>query len=431
MDGIKRLSEILSSACQSDEQKKKMPSLSELRDCAKKMYLPAQLKNSTSMGYHIEFYLFNPLTNKMERQRIKLNRLKKRCKSKSDFLLEAQTTINLINQRLLSSNFSPDSFGKNSPVPEKAPEVREVLVSKAVSEFLSEKKQELRDTSFRCYRIFCQQLLAWLEKEHPALPCSLMTRQVAVSYMDYVYRGGNSSASKSGRKANGFVSARTYNNNVKLGRAFSKWCVEKCYLDEDVFARISTKKQHQKERIIIPPDTRYELTKYLREHHPKFLLVCQLVYTSLLRPVEISRLQVGDIDIEQHCIHVPASKSKNHNPRDARLSQELADMIEQHIRFHGADEYLFADGWTPGQKALSSHTYTNVWCQIREELHLPKQMQLYSLRDSGINELLKAGVDPLSVMQAADHHDLKMTTIYANHRSSNLASEINEKAPDF
>lgn len=432
MDGIKLLSEILtSSACLQDEQKKKMPTRETLPGIIGRNYMPAQLRQSKSMGYHIEFYLMNPLTGKMERQRIKLNRLKKRCKSKADFLIEAHTTINRINQALLGTTFSSCEFGiSEQPQKEKTTE-SSILMSEAVARFLEEKKVELRETSFRSYRTFCKQFLSWLENCHKSLPCSLMTRQLAVSYMDFVYRGGNSASATSGRKAEGFVSPRTYNNNLKLARALSHWCVEKCYLEDDVFSHISAKKQRQKERITIPSDVRTVLSNYLKDHHPKYLIICELVYTSLLRPVEISRLQVGDVDIDNCCIHVPASKSKNHNSRDARLSSELCALLSQHIMFHNADEFLFAEGWTPGVKALSSHTYTNVWTRIREELHLPKQMQLYSLRDSGINELLRAGVDPLSVMQAADHHDLKMTTIYANHHNKNLINEVNKKAPNF
>lgn len=68
---------------------------------------------------------------------------------------------------------------------------------------------------------------------------------------------------------------------------------------------------------------------------------------------------------------------------------------------------------------------------MRKELVLPQEMQLYSLRDTGINNMLKAGIDPLTVMQAADHHDLSMTTRYANHADPNLMRTLQEQAPDF
>lgn len=67
---------------------------------------------------------------------------------------------------------------------------------------------------------------------------------------------------------------------------------------------------------------------------------------------------------------------------------------------------------------------------MRNKLHIPDEMQLYSLRDTGIFDKIKAGVDPLTVMQAADHHDLAMTTRYANHYDPNMVHIISE-ADDF
>lgn len=51
-------------------------------------------------------------------------------------------------------------------------------------------------------------------------------------------------------------------------------------------------------------------------------------------------------------------------------------------------------------------------------------MQLYSLKDSGITELLESGLDALTVMKAADHHDLTTTTKYASHRDNNMISKV-------
>jgi integrase len=58
-------------------------------------------------------------------------------------------------------------------------------------------------------------------------------------------------------------------------------------------------------------------------------------------------------------------------------------------------------------------------------------MQQYSLRDTGIFDMIKNGIDDLSVMQHANHHSLEMTTIYANHVDPHLADIIREKSPKF
>ncbi|MCQ2306724.1 MAG: hypothetical protein MJ000_04050 [Bacteroidales bacterium] len=45
--------------------------------------------------------------------------------------------------------------------------------------------------------------------------------------------------------------------------------------------------------------------------------------------------------------------------------------------------------------------------------------------------MLKSGIDPFTVMQHADHHDLSMTTRYANHADTHLVETIKERVPRF
>jgi site-specific recombinase XerD len=85
----------------------------------------------------------------------------------------------------------------------------------------------------------------------------------------------------------------------------------------------------------------------------------------------------------------------------------------------------------PGKKHIAYSRFRKDWQDMREALGLPDEMQLYSLRDTGLNEMLKGGIDSLSVMQHADHHDLSITTRYANHVDPHLVDTISEKAPAF
>ena len=68
---------------------------------------------------------------------------------------------------------------------------------------------------------------------------------------------------------------------------------------------------------------------------------------------------------------------------------------------------------------------------MRDTLKLPKEYQLYSLRDSSINNMLEEGIPALDVMQAAGHSDLAMTTRYANHKNPNLIKKLNNAAPSM
>lgn len=420
-------------------------------------YLPAVLRNS-KVGWYIEYYAFNQVSNGLERKRIKVNRERKKARTFAEFRSITSQMIIQINCQL-AAGWSPFTIStiampiqhvgmppvQTMPqaVPMQTlqmpslPNVQEdeisVPITEMIEKFLAAKKRELTENTMRSYQSFCNGLKKWILLKHPDLQSNQFTKRLAVEYMDYVLEGNNACKNGRARKhEDGTISNRTYNNNLKQGRALYSWAVEKCYCVENPFEKIKTKREETKTRILIPEPWRKKIREYFEKTNPQYLIICELVHTSLIRPVEISRLQAYMVDLAEGCINLPANITKNHKERKARLSEELTTMLERHTMGAKPEEYLFADKcWRCGTKPMSSHTYGNVWEAMRKEIHLPEEMQLYSLRDTGINGMLKAGIDPLSVMQAADHSDLSMTTRYANHVDPELFKKLNEMAPSF
>ncbi|MBE6324600.1 MAG: hypothetical protein E7074_06440 [Bacteroidales bacterium] len=428
---------------------------------AMRRYMPAVLKSNTN-GFYIEYYAYNQITDGLERKRMKLNRERKKARNFAEFRSMTTQMIIQINCQL-ASGWSPFAISSTLQVQPTMPVVmqpiqlpsQQVLQQYAaapamvapqqpvddgsvdmlvlIDKFLKAKKRDLTENTMRSYESFCNGLKKWIVFKHPDLRSNEFTQRLAVEYMDYVLEGNNATKNGKARKhEDGTVSNRTYNNNLKQGRALFSWAVEKCYCEKNPFEKIKTKREEVKTRVLIPEQWRSKIKEYFEKTNPQYLIICELVHTSLIRPVEISRLHAYMVNIEESCIELPANITKNHKERRARLSEELKEMLSRHIMGAKPEDYLFADKcWRCGTKPMSSHTYGNVWEAMRKEIHLPEEMQLYSLRDTGINGMLKAGIDPLSVMQAADHSDLSMTTRYANHVDPELFKTLNEKAPKF
>ena len=114
------------------------------------------------------------------------------------------------------------------------------------------------------------------------------------------------------------------------------------------------------------------------------------------------------------------------------MNPVIESLVAGWIKDADSDYYLIGSkDYAAGAKPMSHSRFSKDWVKMRKELDLPDEMQLYSLRDTGINEMIKSGIDPLTVMQHADHHDLSMTTRYANHVDPNLVRTITERAPRF
>ena len=182
---------------------------------------------------------------------------------------------------------------------------------------------------------------------------------------------------------------------------------------------------------MIPRDYRRKIAEWCEINNPAFLVVCELVYTSLIRPKEVAMIKIEDIFLDKNYIFIKGENAKTHYARFSSLSPELVTRISAMVKGAAPSWYLIGDGYRPGPKRIADKRFTKDWIMLRNTLKLPQEMQLYSLRDTGINEMLKSGIDPLTVMQHADHHDLSMTTRYANHADPRLVETISQRAPAF
>ncbi len=377
-------------------------------------YLPAVLRTSQENGktiYYIEFYVKNPTTGELTRRRKKLQNLRKRYKRKGDFMVEVNEMIANINIKL-AGGWNPMFVDDNIRLYTKYSEVLQL--------FLEHKSKEVRPDTMRTYSSFVNIFSAWLDRIAPGSYFSLINKVVAIRFMDHIYTR---------RK----LSETSYNNYLKVARAVFSWALEKCYCKENPFELIKSKREQKKKRILIPVATREKISNYLTSECQPMLCVCQMEYSSLIRPKEIQNIRIKDIDIENKYIIIRSENAKNHNERYATISDPIIDYLQSlHLSRYNPNYYLFGkQKWVPAKEPISAARFRKVWDRMRIDLKLEKAMQLYSLRDTGITELLKSGMDPLTVMQHADHHDLSITTKYAQHADPKLISKIYNNGPSF
>lgn len=317
----------------------------------------------------------------------------------------------------LSQGFNPFFVHEDARLLERLPAV--------IDKFLQEKQRDLRKNTMRSYESMVgKELRQWVEKNYPIITASTFTKNIAVRYMDYIATKG--------------VSNTSYNNQKKMMSSFFSWCVEKCYAKENPFVNIKSKRKEEKKRTLVTPEVREYITEYLHnEKYTGMQVALNLIHQSLLRPKEVNEIQLKNVHLDEKYIFVPADVAKNHNARKATLSDTTIDLLRRmNIEKLPKNYYLLGgkdvgfDLYPHKEQADSSKLRKN-WDKLRKKLNIPQEMQLYSLRDTGITDLLKNGVDPLTVMQHADHHSLEMTTKYAKHIDTGLVKKMNTVLPEF
>ena len=378
-------------------------------------YLPATLKTNKS-GWLIEYYVENPQTQMLSRKKIRLERLVSRYQTKAEAKKHINNIIIALNMRL-STGWNPYFEGEDSRM--------YTPIGDVCKKYIDECERTQREATVRSYKSFIRVFSEWIEKVKPGIYCSMISHSMIVRFMDYVYMERKTTNGED-------ISTYTYNRYIKHGSAFFNWMIEKCYCKENHFAKIKHRKTEGKRRTLIPEDYRSKIEEYLKINNPGYLIMLKLIYAGLIRPKELRMLKLSDLSFAEKQIRVRKEVAKNGHERYVPVSDEiLKALLDIGVQNATLDDYIFGRGYKPGNEKMSEARLTKTWDSLRKKLDLPHDMQMYSFRDTGITDMIKNGIDPLSIKQLADHHSLDITTVYTNHADPNLRKIILSKTPSF
>ena len=367
-------------------------------------YVPAELCDGKE--WFIYYYVKNPATEKLHRKKIKINRIK----SLSLRRKFAKKVIHEINIKL--------SEGWNPFLEEEAPKGYHTLVE-AMESFMKDKRGSRADT-LRTYASYIKILEHWLTyiRKKPDMYVISFTKREATDFLQFSFRRG--------------IKASTYNNYKRFYNLLFRWMVEFNYCKVNPFAGLSKKKEAGKERILIPVPERNLIKEHLESEDYEYLLVCMMAFHCLLRPKEITYVRVCDISLEGQTIYVSANHSKNGKTRIATIANVMIDYIKKlDLPGMNQSQYLFSEGFIPGKTRMDPRKIAKRWEKLRNRLKLPKEMKFYSLRDSGIVQMLEDGIPPDVIMRLADHHSLEVTNEYVKLANPEGLSHIKNKSTAF
>lgn len=351
-------------------------------------YEPASLKEWNT-GWQIEYRILNPFTGALEKKRIRFEKIRKRLGSDTAARKHASKYCKAINEKL-ESGWSPFTEGKQA-------KAFHLLVD-AIQKFLKEKELDMkngvfRNDSMRSYASQSRILIEWLKHtKQDKIHVGSFTPSMGQDYLDYVYQEKE-------------LSARTYNNYLTFLRMMWNWLIEKNYCSDNIFSRIKPKPKQEKQRIIISEEWNKKIMAYFRTNYPEMELICGLIFNSFMRPQEICRTQIKDIQIAKGGIYLPGTKTKNGKARWCLLPPHLIEMLVglMKIDVSPLEYYLISDGLRPGKKRLVTTNLNKIWAKMRIAIDLPSEMSLYSYRDTGITELKKAGHSNLFISSITGH----------------------------
>lgn len=347
-------------------------------------YIPAKLHEGKR--WYVDYYVKTPVSNELKRKQIKLNRIKNLAERRRF----AKRLVQKINIKLAN--------GWNPLIEKDAG--KSFFTLKQVSEIYLKDKRTLRPATKKTYVELQNRLLDWVKKVYKEdLYIINIDREFAIKYCDELWSQG--------------ISETSYNSYLRNCSSFFNWCIEHNYVKVNPFLTIKRKKEREKRREMnIPEADRIKIRDYWLKKNPRYLGIIYMAYHCLLRPKEISFIKRKHIDLEKQTITVEGFFAKNHKTRKATIPNVMMELITELVKDVKKDQYVFGSGYVGSNKKGNEGTIGRTWITMRKKLGISDKIQFYSLRDTGIIQKLKDGLDVYDVMNLADHSSIEITNGY-------------------
>ena len=354
-------------------------------------FKPAELRIGTD--WLIVYYAKNPQSDKLVRFR---NRVPK-MSNKKERLRFAQKMIDTLNEQLYSGW---------SPYMGNLTEVK--TIDYCFDYYLKTLSKELSDgvkrkSTCNNYKHFITAFTEYLSiYQKNAKFISDISTLICDHFLDRIYIEKEKSA-------------RTYNFYLMCMRTFFNFCLSKGFINENPVKNTKSKTIKEKTRVVLNQKEKKQL-QLLREDNFHFYVFCMTTYYCFIRPNELKKLKVEHVNIEKSYITIPSSISKNRKTENVTIPNIFIEELKEHIGKASKDLFLFGKKFVPGKQAVTNLFYH--WENVRKKYGFRKEVQFYSLKDTGITDMLNAGVPAIKVRDQARHSDLKITEIYTARNNS-------------
>lgn len=362
-----------------------------------KSYRPASLH--TGKEWYISFYAFDPQSDKLKRKRIKINFIDKASERRR----YANELIKKININL-AKGWNPFFDSKAHKAYRKIDEAMDHFLSFNTKKY---KGGDIRRETWNEYNSKMHNLREWLtERNSIDLYTYKFTTEICNAFLEYIFIERDRTS-------------QTRDNYLRFLRVFGTFMMEHQYIKvrpTETIKVIGKSKTRGKNRSIISIDDRKKLREYLEVENPAFFVACMVEYYCFIRPKEMSYIKISHVNLERETVYIPGITAKNHKDAIVTIPQPLKKLLKKmKLSSYPGDYYLFSHYFSPGKDRRSEKAFRDYWGKVRIALDFPETYKFYSLKDTGITDLIGQLGDTRMVRDQARHHSIAITDIYTPH----------------
>lgn len=365
-----------------------------------------------SKRWYVYYSFRNPITDKLERQTpiyLGVNQFKT--------LPERIKAINIMRQaveNILLGGYNPYKDSAFST------EFSEITITGAFLLVLDLKKQTMAPTSYSDFKSRLGQFERWLnENGFKNRYISSVNRKAVIFYLNYVLKKS---------------SAKNRNNTRTAIQTFFETLVDNEYIPSNFVNNINVLKTKPERNKTYTKEQELQLFDYLDKNNSTLLLFVKFIAFGMLRPIEICRLKVSDLNVLERKMTL---RAKNKVVK-VKLIPEILLKDLPDLSNCNSDDYLFCrdkligNSWNATESNKRDY-YTSEFKKAKDKFKLDINYGMYSFRHTFITKLyvsLRKNYTPFEaksrLMQITGHSSMAALEKYLRDIDAELPDDFSE-----
>jgi len=142
----------------------------------------------------------------------------------------------------------------------------------------------------------------------------------------------------------------------------------------------------------------------------------KMLYLYNIRPVEMTRLQVRDVDWTRRILTLPPQKTKNESEAIFQLNDEMYGLLEKLVGNAQDKNFIFGRRCKTSPAQIHEQYFTQKFRHFRIRYNLSTKLKFYALKHSSNFYDLEDGASFYSIMEKNRHASLQVTNDYIRNR---------------
>jgi len=319
---------------------------------------------------YIFFYVWNENTGKLERIRREVPKgvdkkawVKEKIKSITEILVAGYRIVKTKEEKQQENTIQI--------------EIKEnISTLQALQEIYEVRKRENKANSASREKSFVKVFSEFLRfRGLEFLPLKDLQNKHITAFLDGIKAKGNSNL--------------TRNNYLNWLKAVLNTLKARGYIETNPAQNIKKLKEEQTKSIALELSHLRLILQTIKETDTETYIFCLFVFYTFIRPIELRRLKVGQINLATQKIVIYGNQSKNKKTEYVMLPEPLKKVLQE-TKFleREAEKPLFSDT-TPLH--YSRNRYSILFAEVCKALQMPKDYSLYCLKHTGVVEYYKNG----------------------------------------